>query len=49
MTPPNLSRRHFGILSLAAMLKTQIEAADKAARGKVKHSACKWCYKEIPL
>ena len=49
MTPPSLSRRHFGILSLAAMLQTQIEAADKAAGGKVKHSACKWCYKEIPL
>ncbi len=49
MTPPNLSRRHFGILSLAAMLQTQIEAADKAAGGKVKHSACKWCYAKTPF
>ncbi|MFM7605577.1 MAG: hydroxypyruvate isomerase family protein [Prosthecobacter sp.] len=48
-----LSRRQFGTLAsvsaLAAMLQTQIEAADKAAGGKVRHSACRWCYKDIPL
>ena len=53
MTPSNLSRRQFGTLAsvsaIAAMLQSQIEAADKAAGGKVRHSACKWCYKDIPL
>ena len=53
MTPSNLTRRQFGTLAsvsaIAAMLQTQIEAADKAVGGKVRHSACKWCYKEIPL
>jgi len=54
MNPPSFSRRQFGTLAsvsaIAAMLQTQIEAADKAAGGgKVRHSACKWCYKEIPL
>ncbi len=53
MTPTHLSRRQFGTLAsvsaIAAMLRSQIEAADKAAGGKVRHSVCKWCYKEIPL
>ena len=53
MSPSNLSRRQFGTLAsvsaIAAMLQSQIEAADKAAGGKVRHSACKWCYKDIPL
>ena len=53
MTPQNLSRRQFGALAsvsaIAAMLQTQIEAADKAAGGKVRHSVCKWCYKDISL
>ena len=49
MDTPALSRRHFGIVSLAALLQSQLIAADKAARGKVRHSACKWCYKDISL
>ncbi|MBL9176839.1 MAG: TIM barrel protein [Verrucomicrobiaceae bacterium] len=52
MNPTPLSRRQFGTLSVsavAAMLQTQLEAADKAAGGKVRHSVCKWCYKDIPL
>lgn len=55
MTPSMLSRRQFGTLAsvsaIAAMLRAQVEAADKAAgsAGKVKHSVCKWCYKQIPL
>ena len=55
MTPTHLSRRQFGTLAsvsaIAAMLRSQIEAADTAAAGagKVRHSVCKWCYKEIPL
>ena len=50
MDTPALSRRHFGIVSLAALLQSQLIAADnKAAPGKVRHSACKWCYKDIPL
>lgn len=53
MTPPTFSRRQFGTLAsvsaIAAMLQTQLSAADKAAGGKVKHSVCKWCYKDIPL
>lgn len=52
MNPTPLSRRQFGTLSVsavAAMLQTRLEAADKAAGGKVRHSVCKWCYKDIPL
>ena len=53
MSPSNLSRRQFGTLAsvsaIAAMLQTHLEAADKAAGGKVRHSVCKWCYKDIPL
>ena len=53
MTPQNLSRRQFGTLAsvsaIAAMLQTQLSAAEKAAGGKVRHSVCKWCYKDIPL
>jgi len=52
MNPTPLSRRQFGTLSVsavAAMLQTQLEAVDKAAGGKVRHSVCKWCYKDIPL
>ncbi len=54
MNPTHLSRRQFGTLAsvsaIAAMLRSQIEAADKAAAGgKVRHSVCKWCYKQIPL
>lgn len=52
---PTVSRRYFGkiasISTLSALLEQHIEAADQAAggRGKVRHSVCKWCYKDIPL
>ncbi len=48
-----MTRRHFGNLAsvsaVAALLQTQLAAADKAAGGKVRHSVCRWCYKSIPL
>lgn len=53
MSPPNMTRRHFGNLAsvsaVAALLQTQLAAADKAVGGKVRHSVCRWCYKSIPL
>ncbi len=53
MSSPNMTRRHFGNLAsvsaVAALLQTQLAAADKAAAGKVRHSVCRWCYKSIPL
>ncbi|WP_395741624.1 hydroxypyruvate isomerase family protein [Prosthecobacter sp.] len=57
MTPSTLSRRQFSTLAsvsaLTGLLRSQLAAADKAAggagMGKVKHSVCKWCYKQIPL
>ena len=53
MSPPNMTRRHFGNLAsvsaVAALLQTHLAAADKAAGGKVRHSVCRWCYKSIPL
>ncbi len=47
-----LPRRQFlnrtlGVASIVAMLREQSWAAEKV--GKVKHSVCKWCYKDIPL
>lgn len=57
----SLPRRAFLSRSLAAstsvaavtsMLRQQLSAADAkagAAAGKVRHSVCKWCYKDIPL
>ena len=39
-------------LSVAAMLERRISAAEKAAgvaKGKIRHSVCKWCYPKIPL
>jgi len=48
-----MTRRHFGNLAsvsaVAALLQTQLAAADKAVGGKVRHSVCRWCYKSIPL
>jgi hydroxypyruvate isomerase len=36
------------VSSVVALLQQQAWAQDKAA-GKVRHSVCKWCYKDIPL
>ena len=37
-----------GVAAVSALLRRQLAAAD-AASGKVRHSVCKWCYKDIPL
>ena len=40
------------VAAVTAMLRQQVEAADAQAGagvGKVRHSVCKWCYKDIPL
>ncbi len=55
MNPPSLTRRGcLGALSstlsaasVIALLREQSWAAENA--GKVRHSVCKWCYKDIPL
>jgi hydroxypyruvate isomerase len=51
MTLSNLPRRQFlhrtlGVAAVVALLQDQVWAA---GAGKVKHSVCKWCYKDIPL
>lgn len=42
-----------GVGGLAALLRQQLEAAEVAAglaaKGRIHHSACKWCYKDVPL
>lgn len=52
MKSSSLPRRQFlnrtlGVAAVVALLREQSWAAEKA--GKVKHSVCKWCYKDIPL
>ncbi len=50
MQPTRLSRRAFTAVSVTAavaLLRAQSWAADSA--GKVRHSVCKWCYKDIDL
>lgn len=40
------------VAAVTAMLRQQLEAAEAQAGagvGKVRHSVCKWCYKDIPL
>ncbi|TDU64304.1 hydroxypyruvate isomerase [Prosthecobacter fusiformis] len=56
MTSTQLPRRQFlnrtlGVAAVVALLKDQVWAAEAATTGagKVKHSVCKWCYKDIPL
>ena len=59
MNTKSLPRRDFltrtlsagaGVAAVTALLRQQLEAADVAAGGgKVRHSVCKWCYKDIPL
>ncbi|MCB1230881.1 MAG: TIM barrel protein [Verrucomicrobiae bacterium] len=60
MTKPSLTRRHFvsgstaTIATVAASMHARFAAAEEAAAkagvaGKIKHSACKWCYKSISL
>ena len=55
-----LSRRNFvagstaAVAAAAASLQSRISLAEEAAAkagvaGKIKHSACKWCYKDISL
>lgn len=59
-SPASVSRRSFASLSAASLagLATTMgqrfalaeEAAEKAGVvGKIRHSACKWCYRDIPL
>lgn len=40
--------RTLGVAAVVSMLRHQLEAADNVP-GKIKHSVCKWCYKDIPL
>jgi len=59
-TPLNPSRRHFvagtaaTVATLAVGLQERLIAAEAAATsvgvgGKIQHSVCKWCYKDISL
>jgi len=57
MNPSLLPRRDFltrtlsagaGVAAVTALLRQQVAAAD-AVMGKMRHSVCKWCYKDIPL
>jgi hydroxypyruvate isomerase len=59
--PAPLARRAFlsrsltasaSVAAVSTLLQKHLLAADQAAgatKGKVKHSVCKWCYKDIPL
>ncbi|MGV3531810.1 MAG: hydroxypyruvate isomerase family protein [Chthoniobacteraceae bacterium] len=55
MSPSALSRRSFlataAIAATAASLQQRLAAADEASglKGKINHSACKWCYPKISL
>lgn len=58
ISPHRLPRRDFlsrslvagaSVASVASLLSRQLEAAEAAAPGKVRHSVCKWCYKDISL
>ncbi len=54
MATPPFSRRNFLATAgsaVAASLSHRLEAADAASglKGKIHHSACKWCYDKIPL
>ncbi len=59
-TDRSLTRRNFvsasaaTIAAVSASLQSRLEAADTAAReagvsGRIRHSVCKWCYKDISL
>jgi hydroxypyruvate isomerase len=53
--PTNFSRRQFmnaaAITAAGAALSHRLEAADLVSglKGRINHSACKWCYASIPL
>ena len=55
MNTRRISRRHLlrtgAAASIAAGLARRLEAADAASglKGRINHSACKWCYQGIPL
>lgn len=56
MKTPTLPRRAFlgttaATLAAAASLEHRLYAADEASglKGRINHSACKWCYGKIPL
>ena len=58
MNPSTLSRRAFfrtsstaAVAMAAASLHHRIEAAEAAsgAKGRIRHSVCKWCYPKIDL
>ncbi|HEY1082399.1 MAG TPA: TIM barrel protein [Prosthecobacter sp.] len=53
MSSSNFPRRQFlgrtlGVAAVVSLLQEQLGAMNNVA-GKVKHSVCKWCYKDIPL
>ena len=55
VSPSTLSRRSFlataAIAATAASLQQRLAAADEASglKGKINHSACKWCYPKVAL
>ena len=61
MNPAPIARRAFlsrsltasaSVATVSTLLQKHLLAADQAAgtsKGKVRHSVCKWCYKDIPL
>ena len=55
MNQSSFSRRHFlgstALTAAAAGLHNRLEAADAASglKGRINHSACKWCYDKIPF
>lgn len=55
MSTSPFSRRHFlgsaAITAAAAGLHHRLEAQDKVTglKGRINHSACKWCYEKIPF
>lgn len=55
MSQSSFSRRRFleagTFATVAASLQHRLEAADQASglKGRINHSACKWCYPKVPL
>ena len=53
MTRRNAIRQTLGsavsVSAVIALLEQQVWAQGDASRGGLKHSVCKWCYKDIPL
>ena len=43
------TRRTFLATTLAASLSARLGAANRATKGSINHSVCKWCYPKIPL